>query len=140
MAPNEIFIQTQRACVERQLHEHVIRSKLEKRFSFLYSTQFSNGSMTLLTSTSRHQNLNNSLIPALAGMRQRSRSVGIGKVDVSTSFHKETDGLRMPRCAVAENDGFQQRSPTKVVDVVNFDVSFQQLLNNFNVTTISRAY
>src|SRR5688500_9589004 len=45
----------------------------------------------------------------------------------------------MPRSAIAENDGFQQRSPAQVIDVINLDICFQQFLDDLNVTTISGA-
>src|SRR5687767_11373486 len=42
----------------------------------------------------------------------------------------------MPRSAIAENDGFQQRRPAQVIDVINLDICFQQFLDNLNVTAI----
>src|SRR5688572_28936723 len=90
-------------------------------------------------STSRRQDIHDLLEATLASVRQRRYSIGVGKVDVCTCLYKEPDDLSMPRSTVSENNRFQERGPAQVVNVINFDICFQQLLDDLNVTTISGA-
>ncbi len=69
-------------------------------------------------------------------MGEWSDSLAVGEVDVGASVDEQADDLGVTPVAAAEDDRLEERGPAEPVDVVDFDLSREQALDNRDVPPI----
>src|SRR5262245_21763265 len=77
--------------------------------STLYASRFGASSL---------EHLGDPAIAALPGKGERAHALPIGEIEVGAAVDEGLDRRLMPRAAVAQYDGFDERRPAEVVDVV----------------------
>jgi hypothetical protein len=89
-----------------------------------------------LSARPRLQDLRHVAVAATSARMQRRHAQAIGDIHVGAAFDERVERGRVARSAVAEHDGFDERRPAQVVDVIERRAGLDEDAHHFDVAEV----